>query len=141
MEATENQLAKDHPLRALFLADRPDGASPEWMFNMLLRHGVRSCLEYAKTRDLAHAHALSNRELCCVVRSSREIRACRSERDVRGSGFQPEDRGRKWSAASLGHKGVGFESVLEVTDAPEVFRRPSASASAPPAPSRAFSRS
>jgi alkaline phosphatase D len=62
MEANEHRLAKDHPLRALFLADRP-GQSPEWTFNMLLRHGVRSCLEYAKTRDLARAHALSNPSL------------------------------------------------------------------------------
>jgi hypothetical protein len=59
MEANEQRLANDHPLRALFLADRP-GESPEWTFNLLLRHGVRSCLEYAKTRDLARARALSN---------------------------------------------------------------------------------
>lgn len=63
MESYEHRLAKDHPLRALFLADRPDGAKPEWTFNMLLRHGVRSCLEYAKTRDLARARALSNPSL------------------------------------------------------------------------------
>ena len=47
---TSTGLPKDHPLRPLFLADRPDGGKPEWTFNMLLRHGVRSCLEYAKTR-------------------------------------------------------------------------------------------
>jgi alkaline phosphatase D len=63
MESYEHRLAKDHPLRALVLADRPDGAKPEWTFNMLLRHGVRSCLEYAKTRDLARARALSNPSL------------------------------------------------------------------------------
>ena len=28
---------------------------PDWTFNMLLKHGVRSCLEYAKTFDLARA--------------------------------------------------------------------------------------
>ena len=44
MEALEHGLRKDHPLRALFLADRPDGGKPEWTNNMLLRHGVRSCL-------------------------------------------------------------------------------------------------
>ncbi|HRH43800.1 MAG TPA: alkaline phosphatase D family protein [Pyrinomonadaceae bacterium] len=63
MEATEYGLRKDHPLRALFLADRPDGGKPEWTYNMLLRHGVRSCLEYAKSFDLKSAHALSNPEL------------------------------------------------------------------------------
>src|SRR5689334_13339784 len=56
MEAFEHRLPKDHPLRSLFLADRPvrtEGApgvheaKPEWTYNMLLKHGVRSCLEYA----------------------------------------------------------------------------------------------
>jgi alkaline phosphatase D len=60
IEANEHNLAKDHPLRALFLADRPDGAAPEATFNMLLKHGVRSCLDYAKSRDRAHARSLSN---------------------------------------------------------------------------------
>src|SRR3954464_8192457 len=63
MEASEHNFPKDQPLRPLFLADRPDGAKPEWTFNMLLRHGVRSCLEYAKSRDLARAHALYNPSL------------------------------------------------------------------------------
>jgi alkaline phosphatase D len=62
MEAYEHNLEKEHPLRPLFLADRADG-KPEWTFNMLLRHGVRSALAYAKTRDLKQARALSNREL------------------------------------------------------------------------------
>jgi len=63
MEALEHGLRKDHPLRALFLADRPDGGKPDWTYNMLLRHGVRSCLEYAKSFDLKRAHALSNPQL------------------------------------------------------------------------------
>jgi alkaline phosphatase D len=63
MEALEHGLRKDHPLRALFLADRPDGGKPEWTNNMLLRHGVRSCLEYAKSFDLKRARALSNPQL------------------------------------------------------------------------------
>jgi alkaline phosphatase D len=62
MEANEHNLRKDHPLRALFLADRP-GQPPAWTFNMLLKHGVRSCLEYAKSFDLERAHALSNPDL------------------------------------------------------------------------------
>src|SRR4029079_11504914 len=33
MEAYEHRMAKDHPLRALYLADRAGG--PEWTFNML----------------------------------------------------------------------------------------------------------
>ena len=62
MEAYEHRLEKDHPLRPLFLADRPEGR-PEWTFNLLLRHGVRSALAYADKRDLPQARALSNREL------------------------------------------------------------------------------
>jgi alkaline phosphatase D len=60
MEAHEHKLPKDLPLRPLYLADRPNGAKPDWTFNMLLKHGVRSCLEYAKTFDLERARALSN---------------------------------------------------------------------------------
>src|SRR4051795_665947 len=82
MEGFEHGLRKDHPLRALFLADRPvraggapgvevrgagapgvEDAKPEWTYNMLLKHGVRSCLEYARSFDLKRAHALSNPKL------------------------------------------------------------------------------
>src|SRR4051794_3059264 len=60
MEANEHNIPKAHPLRPLFLADRPGAARPDWTYNMLVRHGVRSCLEYAKTFDLARARSLSN---------------------------------------------------------------------------------
>jgi alkaline phosphatase D len=63
MEALEHGLRKDDPLRALFLADRTEGGKPEWTYNMLLRHGVLSCLEYAKSFDLKRARALSNPQL------------------------------------------------------------------------------
>ena len=63
MESHEHRLPKDAPLRPLFLADREAGARPEWTFNMLLRHGVRSCLEYARTFDLKRARSLSNPDL------------------------------------------------------------------------------
>ena len=63
MEALEHGLRKDHPLRSLFLADRPGGGKPEWTYNILLRHGVRAALEYAKSFDLKRARALSNPQL------------------------------------------------------------------------------
>src|SRR5512132_2558620 len=63
MEAYEHNLPKDAPLRPLFLADREAGAKPDWTFNMLLKHGVRSCLEYAKSFDLKRARSLSNPDL------------------------------------------------------------------------------
>jgi alkaline phosphatase D len=63
MEANEHNLPKDAPLRPLFLADKADGAKPDWTFNMLLKHGVRACLEYAKSFDLKRARSLSNPDL------------------------------------------------------------------------------
>jgi alkaline phosphatase D len=51
------------PLRSLFLADRQGQEKPEWTFNMLLKDGVRSCLEYAKSFDLQRARSLSNPDL------------------------------------------------------------------------------
>ena len=63
MEAYEHNLPKDAPLRPLFLANKGAGSKPEWTFNMLLKHGVRSCLEYAKNFDLKRARSLSNPDL------------------------------------------------------------------------------
>ena len=63
MEAYEHRLPKDAPLRPLFLADRGAGAKPDWTFNMLLKHGVRACLEYAKSFDLNRARSKSNPDL------------------------------------------------------------------------------
>lgn len=60
MEAFEHNFPKANKLRPLFLADRPDGAKPDWTYNMLVRHGVRSCLEYARSFDLERARSLSN---------------------------------------------------------------------------------
>lgn len=58
-EGSEHNMHKDAPLRALFLADRPDGKMEPTM-NLLMKHGVRSALEYAKSFDGAKARALSN---------------------------------------------------------------------------------
>jgi alkaline phosphatase D len=63
MEALEHSLKKDAPLRPLYLADRQEGEKPDWTYNMLLKHGVRSCLEYAKSFDLKRARSLSNPDL------------------------------------------------------------------------------
>jgi len=63
VEAFEHRFPKQHPLRALYLADRPDRAKPEPSINMLLRHGVRSCLEYTRSGDLERARRLSNPDL------------------------------------------------------------------------------
>jgi alkaline phosphatase D len=62
VEAKEHRVAKDDPLRALFLVDRP-GGKPHASINLLLRHGVRSCLEFQKTGDPKRALAASNPSL------------------------------------------------------------------------------
>ena len=57
-EALEHGL-KGHPLRPLFIADR-SGAAPEATVNLLLKHGVRSALEYARSGDIDRARAATN---------------------------------------------------------------------------------
>ncbi|MGQ0835701.1 MAG: alkaline phosphatase D family protein [Gammaproteobacteria bacterium] len=63
VEALEHAFPKDHPLRALYLADvgTPPRAQPA--VNLLLKHGVRSCLEYQRTGNLERARRASNPEL------------------------------------------------------------------------------
>ena len=58
VESLEHKFPKQHPLRALFLADRNGKA--EAAINLLLRHGVRTCFEYAHSSDIAKAKAQSN---------------------------------------------------------------------------------
>ena len=56
-EALEHGL-KDSPLRPLFVADGPRG--PESTVNLLIKRGVKSALEYARSGDVARARALTN---------------------------------------------------------------------------------
>jgi alkaline phosphatase D len=63
IEALEHGLPKNHPLRALYIGQGPADAHPQPTFNMLLKHGVRSCLEYARTGDIMKARALTNPDL------------------------------------------------------------------------------
>jgi alkaline phosphatase D len=63
LEAYEHVFPKNHPLRSLFIGQGPADARPQPTFNLLLRHGVRSCLEYAKSGDINRARALSNPDL------------------------------------------------------------------------------
>jgi alkaline phosphatase D len=61
-EAWEHGFKKDRTMRPLYVVDGPDGKIV-CTFNMMLKHGVRSALEYAKSFDLDKARALSNPEL------------------------------------------------------------------------------
>ena len=63
VEAFEHNFPKDHPLRALYIAQPAGMEKPQPAVNMLMRHGVRSCLEYQKTGDAAAARKLSNPDL------------------------------------------------------------------------------
>ena len=63
IEALEYGLPTNHPLRPLFVGQAPGDTRPQPTMNLLLHHGVRSCLEYVKSGDLTKARALSNRDL------------------------------------------------------------------------------
>ena len=71
VESLEHRFPRDHALRPLFIADAPGTAPPpapvdrrpHAAVNMLLRHGVRSCLEYSASFDRERARAMSNPDL------------------------------------------------------------------------------
>jgi alkaline phosphatase D len=63
VEAFEHRFPKDHPLRSLFVGQGPSDDKPQPTVNLMLKHGVRACLEYAKSGDLAKARALSDVQL------------------------------------------------------------------------------
>ena len=46
----EMEMRRDHPLRALYVHDGPNGPDGH-AFNVTVRHGVRSALELARTGD------------------------------------------------------------------------------------------
>jgi alkaline phosphatase D len=61
VEAFEHRFPKDHPLRALYVGDA--AGRPRSTVNLLLHHGVRSCLEFQRTGDLEAARRASNPDL------------------------------------------------------------------------------
>jgi alkaline phosphatase D len=63
VEAYEHVFPKEHPLLALYIGKGPADTRPQPMINLLLRHGVKSCLEYAKSGDIDKARAASNPDL------------------------------------------------------------------------------
>ena len=63
VEAFEHVFPKEHPLRPLFVGQGPADTRPQPTMNLLLRHGVKSCLEYARSGDISKARALSNPDL------------------------------------------------------------------------------
>lgn len=63
VEYLEHSLSPDHPLRALYFDQGSSDVTPRVMFNMLIRHGVRSCLEYQRTGSIERARKASNPDL------------------------------------------------------------------------------
>jgi alkaline phosphatase D len=63
VEAFEHGLAQEHPLRSIFVGQGPVDSRPQPTMNLLLKHGVRSSLEYVKSGDLQKARALFNPDL------------------------------------------------------------------------------
>jgi alkaline phosphatase D len=63
VEALEHSLPNKHPLRALYVGQGPGDHAMQPTLNLLIRHGVRSCLEYARSGDIVKARALSNPDL------------------------------------------------------------------------------
>ena len=60
VESLEHRFPKDHPLRPIWLADRPGAAKPEATVNLTLHRGVKSAIEYARSGDIEKARALTN---------------------------------------------------------------------------------
>lgn len=61
VEAYEHRFPKEHPLRALYLAEVQGKTRPT--VNLLLRHGVRACLEYQRSGSLERARLAANPDL------------------------------------------------------------------------------
>ena len=63
VEAFEHRFPKDHALRPVFSGVDPNDGKPRPTINLLLKHGVRTCLEYARSGDLEKARAARNPDL------------------------------------------------------------------------------
>jgi alkaline phosphatase D len=122
VEAFEHIIPKDHPLYPLYFAQRAGETRPEPVINMLMRHGVRSCLEYGRTGDVEAARRVSNPHLAphlsfldlaghgyAVIRASADVLECEFvcidrpvERSDRSDGgplrYRVVHQARRWEA-------------------------------------------
>lgn len=62
LEVMEQTMSKTHPLRALYLADQPDGKVIPSV-NVTALHGVQSALKLKETGDMKQARAVRNPDL------------------------------------------------------------------------------
>jgi alkaline phosphatase D len=63
VEAMENSVRPTSPWKDIFVGQGPQDTRRQPTSNMVVKHGVRSCLEYAKTGDIQKARQLSNPDL------------------------------------------------------------------------------
>jgi alkaline phosphatase D len=61
VEAYEHRFSQEHPLHALYMSEV--GGKKQPMINLLLHHGVRTCLEYQRSGDAESARRVSNPDL------------------------------------------------------------------------------
>lgn len=61
VEAFEHRFPQNHPLSALYMTEVNGKKQP--MVNLLMHHGVRSCLEYKQSGDAERARRASNPDL------------------------------------------------------------------------------
>jgi alkaline phosphatase D len=128
IEALEHSLPKDHPLRALYLRQGPSDEKPQPTFNLLLKHGVRSCLEYAKTGDIAKARSLSNPDLSphvsFVDMGGHGYSVVRIMKDVLEADFvcipRPIDRSKADDGGSLSYRARFRATLWEKTQRPKL---------------------
>jgi len=66
-EVAETVIPKDHPLRALYIHDQPDGAM-QCALNMTVLHGVKSSLTLNETGDVTRARAARNPDVSPNIR-------------------------------------------------------------------------
>jgi alkaline phosphatase D len=62
-EAFEHKLAQDNPLRPFYVGQAASDTVPQAIINLLVRHGVKSCVEYLKSGNIERARSLSNPDL------------------------------------------------------------------------------
>ena len=104
-EGAEHNLPKDYPLRSLYVHQRAPGTPYDRTVNMLLMHGVRSCLEYAKSGNYDKAIALSNPDVAPHL----------SFVDMGGHGYATVTAG----SASLECEFVCIPRPIERSDSPD----------------------
>jgi alkaline phosphatase D len=63
LESLEHRYPKQDSLRPLFVGQAPDDPKPQPTINLLMHHGVRSCLEYVRSGDVAKARQMSSPDL------------------------------------------------------------------------------